>query len=74
MYADIIAQIEQRIQQDHATKNDGRLECNERQSQEDKRRENIRNVIALKIDEMRDAQIPENIVRDMERQLHLTIK
>lgn len=71
--ADIVAQIEQRIQRDRTTKVNSRLEFNERQNLEEKRQQNIRSVIASKINEMRDARIPESIVRDVERQLDLSI-
>lgn len=72
--ADIIAQIEQRMQRDRSMKSNGRQENSDRQKQEEKRQQNIRDVIASKINEMRTAKIPESIVRDVERQLDLSIK
>lgn len=55
-------------------KSNGRIENSDRQKQEEKRQQNIRDVIASKINEMRTAKIPESIVRDVERQLDLSIK
>lgn len=46
-------------------------ESNEQQKEEEKRQQNIRRVLEVKVKAMRDSNMPENLVRDVERQLNL---
>lgn len=46
-------------------------ESNEQQKEEKKRQQNIRRVLEAKVKAMRDSNMPENLVRDVERQLNL---
>lgn len=46
-------------------------EYEEQRKREAARQENIRKVIASKVAEMRESKIPEQIIRDVERQLKL---
>lgn len=41
----------------------------EQRKNEETRQENIRKVIAAKVIQMRESQIPEHVIRDVERQL-----
>lgn len=46
-------------------------EYQDQKKREEARQENIRQVIAAKVAEMRQSKIPEHIVQDVERQLNL---
>lgn len=50
------------------------IEYDEQKKKDEMRQQNIRNVIASKIKTMRDSNIPESIIRDIERQLNLNMK
>lgn len=68
---DIISQIEQKRLNKQENQIQTKNENTTQQAQEMLRQKNIRCVIAVKVNAMRAAKIPERVVRDVERQINL---
>lgn len=68
---EIVTQIQQKVQTRKTKQMRSVQELEEQRKQELDRKENIRKVIASKVEEMRESKIPEHIIRDVERQLKL---
>lgn len=64
-------QIAWKEKQKSKTKVLAHIESDEQRREEEKRQQNIRRVLEAKVKAMRDANIPESLVRDVERQLNL---
>lgn len=73
-FAEIISQIEQKEQNKRELRLRVKTETNLEQESEKLRQQNIKNVIAAKVKAMREANIPEQFVRNVERQLNLNDK
>lgn len=71
---DIIAQIEQKYELERTKKILSQVEHDEQKKKDEMHQQNIRSVIASKIKTMRDSNIPESIIRDIEKQLNLNLK
>lgn len=70
-FTEIINQIQRKVENRQTNKKLGDREHQEQKKMEETRQENIRKVIAAKVAEMRESNIPEHIIRDVERQLNL---
>lgn len=68
---EIINQIQQKVEVRKTSKMQSFQEYDEQRKKEEARQDNVRKAIATKVAAMRESNIPEHIIRDVERQLSL---
>lgn len=69
---EIINQINQKEVARRSTKDFNRIEYNAARQKEEERSKNIKSIINRKINAMRQANIPEKFIKDVERQLYVS--